>query len=56
MSNAACIQPRTYVALRPLEAFLEETPGVEAALRQLHHDRREVTAWGHIAPRGRKTR
>jgi 23S rRNA (cytidine2498-2'-O)-methyltransferase len=46
--NVKLPQKEPYAALRPLEQFLEREPGVEATLRQLHHDRREVTAWGRV--------
>jgi 23S rRNA (cytidine2498-2'-O)-methyltransferase len=55
--NVKLPQRDAYRALAPLEAFLAEARGVTAEIRQLHHDRREVTAWGTVqAPRGAKRR
>ncbi|MCZ6748523.1 MAG: hypothetical protein O7D96_04465 [SAR324 cluster bacterium] len=48
--NVKLPQREPYAALRPLERFLGEAGLAGGALRQLYHDRREVTAWGHIAP------
>ena len=47
--NVKLPQRDAYRAVAPLETFLRESPGVRASIRQLHHDRREVTVWGTLA-------
>jgi 23S rRNA (cytidine2498-2'-O)-methyltransferase len=49
--NVKLPQREPYAALRPLLEFLESVPVARLGLRQLHHDRREVTAWGRIEAR-----
>lgn len=46
--NVKIPQHDPYVALAPLERYLHERLGWGAHLRQLYHDRREVTAWGRV--------
>lgn len=43
-------QQHPYPALRPIADYLRTQPGVRFAIRQLYHDRREVTAYGRLAP------
>jgi 23S rRNA C2498 (ribose-2'-O)-methylase RlmM len=46
--NVKLPRQEAYRSVAPLEAFLSDSPGVRASIRQLHHDRREVTAWGTV--------
>ncbi len=46
--NIKLPQRNPYVALEPIKRFLEDALGPEAGLRQLYHDRREVTVWGRV--------
>ncbi len=47
--NVKLPQREPLAALRPIEAFLAAQPGLRWSLRQLYHDRREVTAMGESA-------
>jgi 23S rRNA (cytidine2498-2'-O)-methyltransferase len=46
--NMKLPQQNPYPALQPVEAWLAESPAVTASLRQLYHDRREVTIYGEV--------
>lgn len=46
--NIKLPQQEPYPALRPLEEYLQSMPHVRYGMRQLYHDRREVTVWGWI--------
>ena len=46
--NVKIPQRHPFSAVRPIEAFLAQAPVSRAGIRQLHHDRREVTLWGCV--------
>jgi len=47
--NVKLPQRHAYSAVAPMEDYLGHADGVKAQMRQLHHDRREVTAWGMVS-------
>jgi 23S rRNA (cytidine2498-2'-O)-methyltransferase len=49
IANVKLPQRHAYRALAPLESYLFGLTQVRAHIRQLHHDRREVTAWGTVS-------
>ncbi len=46
--NIKLPQQHLYPVLRPIEAYLRRVPGLRFQMRQLYHDRREVTVFGVI--------
>lgn len=44
--NMKLPQQNPYPALQPVEAWLADSPHIRASIRQLYHDRREVTIYG----------
>jgi 23S rRNA (cytidine2498-2'-O)-methyltransferase len=48
--NVKLPQREPVVALRPLRDYLGGVPGLSWRMRQLYHDRREVTVMGELAP------
>lgn len=44
--NIKLPQQQPYPVLRPIEAYLRQVPGLRFQMRQLYHDRREVTVFG----------
>jgi len=44
--NVKLPQHQPYPVLKPIEAFLHSQPGIKFHIRQLYHDRREVTVFG----------
>ncbi|MDH4225617.1 MAG: hypothetical protein OEW12_08225, partial [Deltaproteobacteria bacterium] len=44
--NIKLPQHHPYAALKPIEDFMDQLPGCRFTLRQLYHDRREVTLMG----------
>ncbi len=44
--NIKLPQQHPYPVLRPIEAYLRQTPGLRFQMRQFYHDRREVTVFG----------
>jgi 23S rRNA (cytidine2498-2'-O)-methyltransferase len=44
--NIKLPQQHPYPALQPIEAYLRGIPGLRFQIRQLYHDRREVTMFG----------
>lgn len=49
--NIKLPQVHPYPALKPVEEFFESLTGVRHQIRQLYHDRREVTAFGWMSER-----
>lgn len=46
--NVKLPQQHPYPALKPIEAFLQSQSGIKFNIRQLYHDRREVTVFGRL--------
>ncbi|MDH4225357.1 MAG: hypothetical protein OEW12_06900, partial [Deltaproteobacteria bacterium] len=46
--NIKLPQHHPYTALKPIEDFVGQLPGCRFTLRQLYHDRREVTLMGRL--------
>jgi len=44
--NVKLPQQQPYPVLKPIEAYLQSQPGIKFHIRQLYHDRREVTVFG----------
>ena len=47
--NVKLPQQQPYPVLKPIEAFLHSQSGIKFQIRQLYHDRREVTVFGRRA-------
>ena len=54
--NVKLPQDHPFPVLQPIEQFLRETPGLVFRIRQLYHDRREVTIMGELRARERHSR
>ena len=48
--NIKLPQQQPYPVLKPIEAYLQNQSGIKFHIRQLYHDRREVTMFGRLAP------
>jgi 23S rRNA C2498 (ribose-2'-O)-methylase RlmM len=46
--NVKLPQEQPLEALQPMIAYLEKVPDLRWRMRQLYHDRREVTVWGWL--------
>jgi len=46
--NIKLPQQHPYPVLKPIEDFLNTIPGIRFSIRQLYHDRREVTLFGEL--------
>ncbi len=46
--NVKLPQQQPYPVLKPIETYLRSQPGIKFQIRQLYHDRREVTVFGRL--------
>ena len=46
--NVKLPQQQPYPVLKPIEAYLQNQSGIKFHIRQLYHDRREVTVFGRL--------